>query len=550
MKKSVCVVLASAIVMAAATSGCQSSKPAVSDSASGVTQRTYSLYTLGSTTPLDLSSTVVGKEVTKLTGVAVKCDYQVGDDENTISATQTASGTYDDMINCHNEFEVYRAAGALVPLDDYIEKSGTNIKKWYSDDLKKLKDATDGHIYSLSPARKSTTPLYSTSGFYVQKRILEANNWPNHMSLDDFFTMIEKYAEENPTFQGKSVIPFAGRGDNDGSYLISNVPDYLAGNPNTGAQYFDEDGTAHNFALSDWSHDYFKKLNDESFKGIIDTNMFAQTADQYHANIASGRVLAFYDEHWSLTDQISSLEDQKLYDEVPVAISVTFDGGTNESYNGITSISAAQGICISTSCKDPEGAFKFLDQMCSEELLKLTEWGIAGTDYTLGSDGKMSLSSEQLAKSSDVDLAKSRGVGYWWSFPHPNLDSETLYSDGNFISPQDTTEYISAHYKDYEKEILKAYKVDSFYEMMNPSKESKFGYGWDINVPDSMTTELTAQQKATEVTQKYMPKLIFAGSGKFESVWDSYKKEMVANNYNVTDAYFTQQAQKRIKDWN
>lgn len=545
MKRSVSVILASALLLAVSTGGCKGSSG--NNSSGGV--RTYSIYTLGSSTPIDLSSTVVGKEVTKLTNVKLKCDYQVGGDQQTIAATQTASGTYDDFINCGNEFNVYRDAGALLPLDDYIEKYGANIKKWYGKDLKKLKDPKTGKIYALSPSRKPVTALYSFSGFYVQKRILKENNWPNHISLNQFFNMIEDFAKKNPKFQGKDVIPFEARGDKDGSYLISNVGDYLAGNPNTGGSYFDSDGTAHNFALSNWSHDYYKKLNEEALKGMLDPNIFTQTEDQEHANIASGRVLAFFDERWSITEQLQSLENQKLYDEMPIAISVTFNGGNKEAYNGIQEISTSQGICISSSCKDPVGAFKFLDAMCSEKIQKLVEWGIEGKDYTV-KNGKMTLSAEQIAKIDDTDYAKKEGVGYWWAFPHPNLDADTKYSDGNYINPQDTPEYVASKYKPYEKEVLSAYKVKTFADMFNKPINSKFGYGWDISVPDSMTEVKKSTQKASELTNKYLPKLIFASAGQFETVWNNYKKDMEACHYNASDAYLTKIAKQRIKNWN
>ncbi|WOC32729.1 MULTISPECIES: type 2 periplasmic-binding domain-containing protein [Caproicibacterium] len=552
MKKPVKQSVSIALILAAVTTmatGCQGNAGGESGKTDANGIKTFSFYQLGATTAIDLSNTTVGKEITKKTGVKLKCDYQVGGDQATIATTQTASSDYDDFLNCGNEFDVYRDAGALVPLEDYIEKYGTNIKKWYGNDLKKLKDPKTGHIYTLSPSRKPVTPLYATAGFYVQKRVLAANNYPRNMTLDQFFTMLENFVKKNPTYQGKQVIPFEARGDKDGLYLISNVGNYLAGRPNTGGSYFDADGTAHNFALASCTHDYLKKLNEEALKGIVDSNIFAQTQDQEHANIANGRALAFYDERWSITQQIQSLEQQKMYDEVPIAINVTFDGSTNESYNGISSITASQGVCISKSCKDPVAAFQFLDAMCSEDIMKLVNWGIEGQDYEM-KDGKMTLTDKQLARMDDTDYAQKQGVGYWWVFPHPNLDADTKFSDGNAISPQNTETYVSSKYKSYEKEVLKAYNIPTFYEMFKPSQDSKFGFGWDITIPDSMTDVKTASQKSSELTQRYLPKLIFAKSGEFESVWESYKKDMTACHYDASDAYLTEQAKKRIQDWN
>ncbi|HBM80443.1 MAG: hypothetical protein QME45_09975 [Clostridiales bacterium] len=46
------------------------------------------------------------------------------------------------------------------------------------------------------------------------------------------------------------------------------------------------------------------------------------------------------------------------------------------------------GFVINPKTKDPEGLIKFCDLQYSEDIIRLITWGIEGTTYTIGSDGK------------------------------------------------------------------------------------------------------------------------------------------------------------------
>lgn len=45
------------------------------------------------------------------------------------------------------------------------------------------------------------------------------------------------------------------------------------------------------------------------------------------------------------------------------------------------------GFAITTNCKDPDAAFRFIDDILSEEIMDLRIWGIEGVDYLVNEDG-------------------------------------------------------------------------------------------------------------------------------------------------------------------
>ena len=81
--------------------------------------------------PVDVMQTPVGKKIEELAGVKLQIEYIVGSDEKTKAGVMIAAGEYPDIICGHNEVSQFIDAGALLPLDDYIDRFGENIKRAY-----------------------------------------------------------------------------------------------------------------------------------------------------------------------------------------------------------------------------------------------------------------------------------------------------------------------------------------------------------------------------------------------------------------------------------
>jgi ABC-type glycerol-3-phosphate transport system substrate-binding protein len=132
-----------------------------------------------------LSSTKIGEEVTELTGVKLETEYCVGSDEETKAGVMIASGDYPDLINARNVSGKFIEAGAFIPLEDYIENKGENIKKAYEGNLKKLIQ-DDGHTYFLSPSRAQGDMLYSSTGFWLPAGVLEEFDYPEVKTFEQY----------------------------------------------------------------------------------------------------------------------------------------------------------------------------------------------------------------------------------------------------------------------------------------------------------------------------------------------------------------------------
>lgn len=510
--------------------------------------KTYTMY-VGDTNypPTDFSETPIGKKVTELTGVKLKIEYITGNEQSTKAGVMIASGDYPDLIHPHNQTAKFLEAGAFVPIEGYIEKLGENTKKWYKGQLNKLKQ-TDGHTYYLSDSRETPEVLYPNAGFWLPIAVLKDAGYPKVTTFEKYVEIIRNYVKKNPEYNGKPTIGFTAITDGWRFFTLRNAPGMLMGNPNDGDfAYVDRtDYTSKTFANNEFAKKYYKTLNELWHEGLVDKEMFTQNYDQYVAKISQGRVIGFYDQRWQFLQGIQALEKQNQTDRVHIGMPVVFDGVKTEAYMEPIAMDQTKGIAISKNCKDPEGAFKFLDSLLREDALKLMKWGIEGVDYTM-KDGKMTKSLEQFKQMEEREYQVKQGISVNY-FPRPARGADVKFSDGTPIDPRDTKEYLETKYKDYEKEILKAYKINSFVDLFNAPIKSPIGKAYSVTIP-SGSPAAVAKTKIDDEHKRLLPKMITGPKDQFEANWKEFvsaieKIDMAAYNKARTDAY-----QQRLKDW-
>ena len=121
-----------------------------------------------------------GNEIQELiaqkTGVRVKETWLTGQTAEEAIGTIIAGGEYPDFIDGGDGTMSLLDAGALLPLDDYIEKY-PNIKEMYSDAEWEKFRQEDGHIYWINVFQNSygedRTTTHNDEAFWIQCKVLE-----------------------------------------------------------------------------------------------------------------------------------------------------------------------------------------------------------------------------------------------------------------------------------------------------------------------------------------------------------------------------------------
>lgn len=555
IKRKIFAMLAVVLLTSTLFGGCNKTGETKNNEAGPKKVKTFTAFfneNLTSTTaPWD---TPIGKKITELTGVTVKVEYLVGADARQKASMMIAAGDYPDFINPGESTGDYVAAGALIPLDEYIEKFGNNIKKIYRPSELNLLKMQYGKTYYVSGTRAGEDPLYPSAGFTLAVDVLKDAGWPVVKNMKDYVNIIKEYVKKNPEYNGKPTIGFTTPAEAVRmSGLQYGAARFVAGYPNDGPAYIDQKTLeAKTIMTAPYAKDFTKVLNELWNEGLVDKEMFMQTNDQYLAKISSGRVAGLYDQRWAYADAINALEKQNLNGRVPIAFPVVLDGVEKDYYRGPRAFTTQTGIAISTKCKDPEAAFKFLDRMAAEDIVKLAKWGIEGEDYTV-SDGKLTKSKEQWKNYLDSDYTKKQGINAFDQFPRfeESLDEKYgKFSDGNFVAPSKTEEYFNERYKDYEKEILKAYNIKSFSDFFAPTYQGFYEPGWAVRskMPADHPGKI-AVEKALETAKEYLPKAITASSADFDKVWTEYQDKLSKLDLKSFEDEMTKMIQEGAKNY-
>lgn len=90
--------------------------------------------------------------------------------------------------------------------------------------------------------------------------------------MDQYFDLIEKYNEANPTMDdGTENIPYTILCDDWRYFCLENAPQFLDGYPNDGSCIVDPDELKIvDYNTTPTAKRYFQKLNEEYQKGIVD----------------------------------------------------------------------------------------------------------------------------------------------------------------------------------------------------------------------------------------------------------------------------------------
>ncbi len=470
---------------------------------------------------------VIQQQIAEKTGAKVKETWLTGQTAEEAVGTFIAGGEYPDFIDGGNATIQLYDAGALVALDDYIDKY-PNIKEFFTEQEWDSLRQSDGHIYWIpqfsniyGQERECT---HNDEAFWIQTRVLKWAGYPKIHTMDQYFDLIESYYEANPKMDdGTENIPYTILCDDWRYFCLENAGEFLDGYPNDGSVIVDPDAKkVIDYNTTETTKKYFKKLNEEYKKGIVDPESFTQSYDEYIAKLSSGRVLGMIDQWWDFSvnaeDAIkTSGLDEKGCKYVPLPITIE-EGMTNQWHNSGGVVNVSSGLAVTTSCKDVEGALQFVNDLLGQEVHDLRFWGIQGTDYEVGDDGMFYRTPEERTNAADTGYKASHMCPYSY-FPQWLGTSR----DGkNAMRPDGQESEFYEGLADTVKECFDAYGVKTYVEMLGTQPAPGPWYPM-YTYSSTMTTDTpggTAWTLMGEIKHQQLPKVVMADD--FEQGWNEY----------------------------
>ncbi len=465
--------------------------------------------------------------IAEMTGVRVKETWLTGQTAQEAVGTLIAGGEYPDFIDGSDGMAQLYDAGALVALDEYIEKY-PNIKEYLSEEEWDRLRQDDGHIYWINQFNniygEEKATVHNDEAFWIQTRVLEWAGYPEVHTLDQYFDLIERYQEANPTMEdGTANIPYTILCDDWRYFCLENAPQFLDGYPNDGSCIVDpETLTVIDYNTTPTAKRYFKKLNEEFQKGIVDPESFTQTYDEYIAKLSTGRVLGMVDQWWDFAFDVNdSLKQQGLdlkgCNYVPLPITID-EGIKNQWHNSGGVLNTANGLAVTVSCEDVDGAMQFVNDLLGQEVHDLRFWGVKGVDYEVDENGEFYLTEDMRMQASNTAYKASHVCNYSY-FPQYLGTSR----DGiNAMRPDNQPrEFYDALSENVQK-CFAAYGAETYVDMLGTSEAPGPWYPL-YSYSNNMTTATEggmAWAKMGEIKHEYLPKVVMAGD--FESAWEEY----------------------------
>jgi len=545
-------VWAIALLMTAALlifAGCNRGAGARGATTAGTTSPiTFTFYNEDATEDM-LFADPVAQEITRRTGVTLKVDRPVGGDQQAIPI-MIASGQYPDLIFAKGNLAMLIEAGAILPLDDLIERRGRYIKELYGDMLPRLRNSTDDpQIYNVGTYAVHNG-MWDTDGtMQIQHAVLKDQGYPRMRTLDDYERAIKAYLTKYPNINGRRTIGFSLLIDTWQWYIdLSNPSCFLLGYPDDGQWLVDQNSLeAYYKFLHPQAKEYYKWLNRMYVEGVLDPESFTQTEDEWRAKIASGRVLGIAYPRWGYGEARTSLINDGIPERTYAYLPITL----NENYRNASlmdpGFSGGWGVAITTSCKDPERAFEFLDWWCSQEAQVLINWGIEGTNYNVVNGKRVVIESERLASISDPNYGRRTGVGIY-AHPFPQYGRGFIDRTGNFIT-RDSPETIKENYLPVEVETLAAYGAQMWTDLF-PSAESlgvtRHGQAWQYTLPPDLNAKTS---EADDYIKTALSNIVLGRPQDFDAAWDRIIRDLRAIGIEDANKALTELVKDKVRLW-
>lgn len=490
----------------------------------------------------------VALELTEKTGVKLKTEYPVSSDDQKV-ALMIAEQNYPDMIYAKGDAGSLIDAGALIDMTDLIEEHGPNIKKMYGEEFDKLKYSQDDpSIYQLSSYAMGGTNYKSSGTAQIQWAVLKENDYKIPNTLDEFEKMIKDYIAAHPTTDdGMDTIGFT-LSTSDWHWMITlgNPAGYIAeGAPDNGQWLVDENYNAVYKFRSEKVREYFKWLNRMYNEGILDHEFATQTHEDYIAKISTGRVLALFDTDWDYADGEKILKADGKLDKTYCGLPLTIDAQTKAPslmYQGLTT---GQGVGITTACKDPVAAIKYLDYLCSDEGQVLVNWGIEGTNYFVDEQGHRYRTQEEIDEyNNNKDYAKNTGVGFH-NYPFPCYGNGIEDPTGSTYTTI-SKDAVIAEYDAEQKAACEAWNVEllvDIYPQTSEFETPKFSAIWAYTKPVEFDE---IGNKLDEVAWSALIGCVIGSESDFDAQYDKMIADLESTGMGEAEAMLTEIVKEKV----
>lgn len=311
-----------------------------------------------------------------------------------------ASEDYPDVIMGLNispsQQMIYGSQGAFIPLNDLIEKQGSQTKKLFegNPDLKSAITALDGNIYAL-PEINDCYHCSMSQKMWIYEPWLKKLNLDMPTTTEEFYNVLKAFKEQDPNGNGKpDEIPLAVTQKSWRSAIDGFLMNSFIYNPIYGSSYkhmFIKDGkvdVAYN--KPEWKEG-LRYLNRLYKEGLIAPESFTQDENQLiqiGENPDTVLLGASTGGHQGVFTQL--LGDSGRWNQYKAVPPLKGPGGVQYAANDTTSFTPGSFV-ITKKAKNPELALRWADGLYEEEHTLRSVYGRPDEEWRKAKEGEQGI---------------------------------------------------------------------------------------------------------------------------------------------------------------
>ncbi|MCU6710338.1 extracellular solute-binding protein [Paenibacillus sp. J5C_2022] len=296
--------------------------------------------------------------------------------------------------------------GAIIPLNDLIDKHAPNFKRYLDENPQLLKEiaSEDGQIYNISMLRMDPA-LRIYVGPQLRKDWLDALELPVPTTIDELYATLKAFKEQDPNGNGEQdEIPYSGSKFKDTIFAVGKLLWPF--------------GSHYDFMVKEGQVTYgplepeFKEgmafINKLYNEGLLDPDYVLLDRSKLDNKVMADKVGAMY--HFQMQKFMTNMAEKDPEFKLVAMPHLTGPSGQQLVFeSAYTDISVPSfSIAITTANKHPEETMEWLDYAFSEEGNMLFNFGVEGLTYEM-KDGKPVYTDLITNNSDGLSLTQSLG---------------------------------------------------------------------------------------------------------------------------------------------
>lgn len=365
--------------------------------------------------------TKIGSIIKNKFGIVFEYMKTPGNYQNQLNM-MLADGSYPEIVTIQDNmtFDKYVRAGALLPLDDFVEEA-PDFAEIYKRQIPLWRlSASDGKLYKWEgrvPTDFGTVVEVNDVGVRIDA--LEQQGWPNLLSTDDYIQFLKQALADNPVTNGRQtigmVVPFAEPWGMQGisGIMYEKGGTYSMAAGNLGVVWNQKESRFEDMMMNEYVKEGLHFFNQLFREGLLDKESFTDTMAQVQEKLNDGRAISAWYVIWGLLPANQKLIDaghpERQYINMPIRSPTQLNRNEKRQIR-LEDTRPFAIFAITNNAKYPDRIKELLAWSKSEEGQLLLQSGIQGEEYDIV-DGKRTPTLAYRHASSDANAAHQIGFG-------------------------------------------------------------------------------------------------------------------------------------------